>query len=231
MGVHLKTLARVLCVAVTAAALSACFDLTQKLSIDRGGSGHYEMAITADGLLGEALKDKKDSAIDLKNNKVRTHLAEHDGKVTQFATMDFKSLSDLKLSDESLSLSNHGAGWFGLGPSHLTFTRTFLVDRARKQNAPSRSNNDDDRFGTELAQTMFGDHTYLFSVSVPGSVDRANAIRVGRTTIAPQIKPSGLSTTVTWRMPLYTMIQAKMLRFEVDFSAYGWFPDAQSLPE
>jgi len=39
------------------------------------------------------------------------------------------------------------------------------------------------------------------------------------------------SHTVIWRMPLYTMLQAKLLLFEVDPSAYGFFPDAQSLPE
>ena len=230
MGTALTQFARMALVITLASALAGCFDLTQKLTIDRGGSGHYAMAITAQGLLGEALKDKKSSAIDLKHNKVRTRTVEDNGRVTQNATMDFKSLSDLHLSNESLSLSNHGASWFGLGPSRLTFRRTFLVDRARKENAHGKDA-DDERFGTELAQTMFGDHTYVFSVTVPGSVDHANALHIGRTTINPQIAGQGLDTTVTWRMPLYSMIQAKMLSFEVDFSAYGWFPDAQSVPE
>jgi hypothetical protein len=229
MGVHLRILARAGFVVAMAAALSACFDLTQNLTIDRGGGGHYAMAITAQGLLGEALKDKKTSAIDLRHNKVRTRTVEEKGKVTQYATMDFKSLADLHLSDESLSLTNHGASWLGLGPSHVTFRRRFLVDRARKQTTGGKDS-DDERFGTELAQTMFGDHTYVFSVTVPGSVDRAGALHVGRTTIKPQIANHGLDSTVTWRMPLYTMLQAKMLSFEVDFSAYGRFPDAQSVP-
>lgn len=230
MGVHLKTLARAAFVAMAAAVLASCFDLTQNLTIDRGGAGHYAMAITAQGLLGEALKDKKTSAIDLKHNKVRTRTVEDNGKVTQYATMDFKSLSDLHLSNESLSLTNHGASWLGLGPSHVTFRRTFLVDRARKQNTKA-GDDEDERFGTELAQTMFGDHTYVFSVTVPGSVDRANTLHIGRTTIKPRMAAHGLATTVAWRMPLYAMLQAKMLDFDVDFSAYGWFGDAQSVPE
>jgi hypothetical protein len=214
---------------VCSLALSGCFDLTQKLSIGRGGSGRYEIAIAANGLLGEALKDNK-SAIALKQNRARTRTVTKDGKVTQTAIIDFKSLADLRLSDESVSLTNHGASWFGLGPSHVTFRRTFLVDRARRENVPRQTG--DDRFGSELAQTMFGDHTYAFSVSVPGSVERANALHVGHATIRPQIRSDGLSaTTVTWRMPLYALLQAKLLTFEVDFSAYGSFPDAQSLPD
>lgn len=208
--------------------LSGCFDLTQKLSIGRDGSGRYQIAITANGFLGEALKDNR-SALHLKLNKVKTHTVATDGKVTQTAIIDFKSLSDLKLSDESLSLTNHGASWFGLGPSHVTFRRTFLVDRARRENTPRQGA--DDKFGTELAQTMFGDHVYIFSVSVPGSVDRANTLHVGHTTIQPHVTASGMTAhTVTWRMPLYTMLQAKLLTFQIDFSAYGSFPDAQSLP-
>jgi hypothetical protein len=208
--------------------LSGCFDLTQKLSVGRGGGGRYEMAITANGLLGEALKDNK-SGIRLKQNNARTHTVVHGDKTTQTAVIDFKSLSNLRLSDESLSLTNHGASWFGLGPSHVTFRRTFLVDRARRENAPRQSS--DDRFGAELVQTMFGDHVYAFSVSVPGSVERANDLHVGHSTIKPQIRSDGLSAhTVTWRMPLSALLQAKLLTFQVDFSAYGAFPDAQSLP-
>ena len=208
--------------------LSACFDLTQKLSIGRDGAGRYEIAITANGLLGEALKDNK-SALHLQENRVNTRTVAKDGNVTQTAIIDFKSLSDLKLSDKSLSLTNHGRSWLGLGPSHVTFRRVFLVDRARRENTPRQRT--DDRFGTELAQTMFGDHVYVFSVSVPGSIQRASPIRMGHTVVTPQIRSDGLSgNTITWRMPLYAMMQTKRLTFEIDFSAYGSFPDAQSLP-
>jgi hypothetical protein len=209
-------------------ALSGCFDLTQKLSIGRDGAGRYQIAITANGLLGEALKDNK-SALHLKQNYVKTHTVAKNGNVTQTATIDFKSISDLKLSDESLSLTNHGASWLGMGPTHVTFRRTFLVDRARRENTPRQAA--DDRFGAELAQTMFGDHVYVFSVTVPGSIDHANTLRIGHTVIQPRIIADGVTAhTVTWRMPLYTMLQAKLLTFQIDFSAYGSFPDAQSLP-
>ena len=214
---------------VCSLALSGCFDLTQKLSIGRNGAGSYEIAITAQGLLGEALKDKRESALDLKDNQVKTRVISANGKTTQIAVMDFKSLSDLRLSDESLSLSNHGRSWFGLGPSHVSFRRTFLVDRARREN--TRGRGEDDRFGKDLAQTMFGDHTYVFSVTLPGSIERVVTVKIGRMLIKPQVTGNVLSGhTVTWRMPLYTMLQAKLLTFEVDFSAYGWFPDSQSLP-
>lgn len=207
--------------------LAGCFDLAQNLSIDRGGSGRYVVAITASGLLGEALRDNK-SGIRFSQNRVKTRTAKKDGKVTQTAILEFKSLSELRLSNELLSLTNHGARWFGFGPSHVTFRRTFLVDRARRENVPKSA--EAERFGGEMLQTMFGDHIYVFSVTVPGSVDSAPPTKIGRTVIMPQIGKQGLSNTVTWRMPLYTLLQAKIVSFQVDFSAYGYFRDAQSLP-
>lgn len=207
--------------------LSACFDITQRLSIGRTGAGQYQIAITANGLLGEALKNNR-SAIALKHNAVKTRVIAKDGNVTQVATIDFKSLSDLRLSDESLSIANHGRSWFGLGPSHVTFRRTLLVDRARRENVPKTA--EEDRFGNELAQTMFGNHTYVFSVTVPGSVDRAPPVRIGKRIVNAQIGGGTLDRTVTWRIPLFALLQAKLLTFEIDFSAYGSFPDSQSLP-
>jgi hypothetical protein len=223
-----RQLRNVFAVVACALALSGCFDLAQKLTIDRGGGGHYEIAVTANGLLGEGLRDKK-SGIRLTHNRTRTRTVTVGDKTTQTTVIDFKSLSDLRMSDESLSLTNHGASWFGLGPRHVTFRRTFLVDRARRENVPKSA--EEEKFGGELVQTMFGDHTYVFSVTVPGSVERAAPIRIGRATIAPKVSGSGFSHTVTWRMPLSMLLQAKLIAFEVDFSAYGSFPDAQSLPE
>lgn len=231
MGVQtLKRLASAAGVVVLSLSLSACFDLTQKVVIGRDGSGHYEIAITAQGLLGEALKDKRDSVVELKHNKARTRVVESNGRVTQTAAIDFKSLSELHFSDEALSLTNHGASFFGLGPAHVTFRRTFLVDRARREN--SRRTDEGDRMGTALAQSIFGDHTYVFSVTVPGSIERIAPVRIGGREIRPTVTGDFYNGhTITWRMPLYTMLQAKLLTFEVDFSAYGWFPDSQSVPE
>jgi hypothetical protein len=214
-------------VVACALALSGCFDLTQKLSIGRNGAGQYQIAITANGLLGQALKDNK-SVIAPKHNPVKTRVIAENGNVTQIATIDFKSLSDLRLSNESLSLTNHGASWLGLGPSRATFRRTFLVDRARRETAPKAAG--ENGFGTELAETMFGNHTYVFSVTIPGSVDRASPIRIGRAVFQAQISGGALGHTVTWRLPLFTLLKAKLLTFQIDFSAYGWFSDAQSLP-
>ena len=76
---------------------------------------------------------------------------------------------------------------------------------------------------------MFGDHTYVFSVTVPGSVESASPVKIGHTIIRPQIGKQDLSATVTWRMPLYTLLQAKVVSFQVDFSAYGSFRDTQSV--
>ncbi len=77
---------------------------------------------------------------------------------------------------------------------------------------------------------MFGDHTYAFSVWLPGTIDRAAPVRIGDRAIAPVVADAGDGHTVTWRMKLTDMFLADRLDFDVDFSAHGDFHDATSRP-
>ena len=209
--------------------LSGCFDLTQTVATDRHGAGRYQIALTAKGLVGEALKERP-VALE-KQDRAVTTTREEDGKVTQTSTVTFKSLSDLRLSDEVMSLRVLGHSFLGLGPAHVRFRRTFLVDNARRANADRMGREGD--MGGQVLASMFGDHTYSFSVTVPGSILRIAPVKLGdHTVVTPTVTGDFYhGHTITWAMPLDRMLAHKMLSFEVDFSAYGSFSDAQSMPE
>jgi hypothetical protein len=208
-----------------ATGLSGCFDLVQHVAIARDGSGQYETAISAQGFVGEALRNK---TADLTGqNRAVTTTSDVNGTVTQRSVVDFKSLSNLAFSDQVIDLSVRGHSLFGVGPTEVTFRRSFHVDRARAEH------HDDDQqssaMGRGIAQSILGDHAYVFSVTLPGSIERIAPIVIAGQTIQPQVTGDFYhGNTITWRMPLYLMTMAHALTFEVDFSAYGWFTNVET---
>lgn len=221
----LKRLAQMTAVAATAMCLAGCFDLTQKVAVGRDGSGQYEMSLTGEGIIGEALKDG--DILKVSRGHVVNRTVIENGRTMRIATVKFNSLSDLTLPDEAMSVRVVGHDWFGLGPTHAVFTRTFLVQNAKHRGERSSSSNDDAGVGAAI----FGNHTYTFSVTLPGSVEWIAPVKFGNMVVKPQVTGDFFQHTVTWRIPLFAMIMQKSLRFEVGFSAYGTFGDAQSMPE
>lgn len=213
-----------------AVGLSGCFDLTQKVEIDRGGAGHYRMAISARGLVGAALKEKPVTFDNHAAQHGTTTIVEKNGRVTQTTAIAFKSLSKLRLSDEAISLRVLGRSWFGLGPAHVRFRRTFLVGNARRANQDRVGRGDE--MGAQILASMFGDHTYVFAVTLPGSILRIAPLKLGGVLVVPTVTGDFYhGHTVTWTMPLSRALSRKMMTFEVDFSAYGSFSDVHSMPE
>lgn len=223
-----RLLPRLVLLAVTAIGLTACFDLDQKVSISRTGTGRYTMALTAKGPIGDAIKNDKSGKNDmLKPNKAVTTTEIHNGAVTKTAYIDFKSLSELKLEDEQISLHVMDHGWFGITPSHVRFKRTFSVGDAKSQ--AGGGNSKDEEMGKEMLASIFGDHEYRFEVTLPGSIDRIAPVKVGGVIITPQISGDWWNGhKIVWRMPLTTLMTADRLTFEVDFNAIGSFADSQT---
>lgn len=203
--------------------LSGCFDLVQTVGIDRSGTGRYQVALSAEGIVGQALKNEK--LVNRQNHATRT-TTDINGRVTRMATVDFKSLSELAFSDEVLSLRVTGRDLFGLGPSHVAFIADAMVNKAKNDNQRATLANG---VGEEVAQSILGDHTYTFTVTVPGSVERALPVTLGNQTYQPTVTGDFYNGhTVTWRLPLYALVNTQALSFEVDFWAWGFFNDAKS---
>ena len=222
------TLRQALALMIAGFGLSGCFDLSQSVAINRDGSGRYQFAIAARGVVGDALKDgKSDIHIGhLDNARTRTIIA--DGKVTQTSTADFKQLSDLRLSNEDIAIKVRGHDLFGLGQTHAVFRRIFLVDNERR----ARQRDDNSASGEAVIASIFGDHVYAFSVHLPGQVDWIAPVWAGNIEVKPEVTgDDSHGYTITWRMPLASMIETKTMRFSVGFSAYGTLSDSETRRE
>ena len=90
---------------ILAVSLAGCFDLSQNVSVGRDGTGHYRVAVAAEGFIGQALKSKSDKDL-IGGNPARTTTSDINGRVTRVSVVDFKSLSDLKLGEEAMSISH-----------------------------------------------------------------------------------------------------------------------------
>jgi hypothetical protein len=227
MAGFLKSLLRMVTPVAMAVALTGCFDLDQNVSVGRDGAGHYQVAITADGFIGSALKSNSPKDDLTAGNRAQTEIHDNNGRVTRISTVDFKSLGDLKLGDEAMSIDTHGADFFGIGSTHATFRYVFSIDRAKREHAKDAGGDSD--MGKQILQSMFGGHTYVFRVTLPGSIEKIAPVRIGDEEIKPEVTGDFYNChTITWRMPLATLFAAKDLVFDIDYSAYGSFQSAHS---
>lgn len=211
-------------VVVCAVALGGCFDLGQKVAIGRDGSGGYAVSLAADGIVGDSL-DKKHADIHVGDMPMHTQISHVDGKIVQTSGTAFRDLSDLQLSDEVISLHVTGKKWLGIGGEQVNFHRSFRVDHARDDNS-----RDESGLGRDILTSMFGDHTYTFSVWLPGTIDHVAAVDIGGRLVQPTVVAAGDGHAVTWRMKLTDMFLADKLEFDVNFSAHGDFHDTTSQP-
>jgi hypothetical protein len=203
--------------------LTGCFDLEQKIALNRDGSGNYEITITAEGLIGEALT--KEQLISDAKQPVQSETQVKNGQVVHTERISFSQLSGLNFAEEDVALSVHGRDLFGLGPTHATFRRT--VHSANLEAEQARSHDKDEATGAALA-TLFGNHTYTFSVTLPVSVDHIAPVKLGGVIVEPEVTGNFFQHTVTWRMPMHMMFAEDTVTFAVDFSAFSSLADAHS---
>lgn len=226
-GLFSKRMLSAATVMLCAGGLSGCFDLEQKVAVRSDGSGTYKVILTANGIVGEGL-DKKHADIDFGDERAVTKVVRKDDTTVQTSEVDFQSLSDLKLGDEKLSLHVKGKKLLGLGPTEVNFHRTFHIDHGRRY----RDDDDDDdmHWGRSVLHSIFGDHTYKFSVWLPGKIERIAPLRVADRVVHPTVWSDKYGHTVIWTMNLSDMLLADQVDFDVDFAAHGDFKDAQSAP-
>lgn len=203
--------------------LAGCFDVSQKVGINRMGAGRYEVAVSAQGVAGDAIKNEK--LVNRQNRATLTTLDNASG-VTRKATVDFQTLSNLSFSDETMNLTVKSTDLFGLGPSHVVYVADVMIDKAKNEDSRAASADD---VGEKVAETLLGDHTYTFAVTVPGDVEVAVPVTVDDVAYQPTVVGDFYNgRTVIWKIPLYAVVAAPALRFEVDFWAWGFFKNAQS---
>src|ERR1041385_2246192 len=93
---------------VSAAGLSGCFDLEQRVGLPRDGSGVYAVVVAADGVVGEGLAKDKDNDIDLGDERAVKHVTRKGDKTIQTSEIAFHDVSELKLNDETVAIHVKG---------------------------------------------------------------------------------------------------------------------------
>jgi hypothetical protein len=230
MNFHLfvpKRLVSLGAVIACAVGLSGCFDLGQKVVLGRDGSGGYAVSVAADGLVGDSIRKDRAKIDTDEDMPMVTHISVVGDKTVQTSGTAFHDLSELRLDDEVISLHVKGQKLFGLGGTQVNFHRSFNIGNARKHHL----GDDDDRsgLGKDILTSMFGDHSYTFSVWLPGSIDHINPVYIGDREVKPTVTQDGDGHTITWRMKLTDMFMADQLDFDVDFTAHGNFHDTASV--
>jgi hypothetical protein len=212
-------------VALSAAGLSGCFDLEQRVGLHSNGSGTYDVVVAADGIVADGL-ERKPADIDVGDNRAVRHVVRHGERTTETSEVAFNDLSELRLDDETLSLHVKGKKLFGLGGTEVNFHRSFHVDHARHHH----DDEDDRHFGHDILESMFGGHTYTFAVWLPGEIEHVAPVRVGDQVVQPIVQSDRYGHTIVWKMKLTDMFMADRLDFDVDFAAHGDFHDTRSQP-
>lgn len=209
-------------VLASATGLSGCFDLAQKVAVHSNGSGTYAVEVAANGMVGEGL-DKKHGDIDIGDERAVTRTVRKGDTTIETSEVAFKDVSELKLNDEVLNL--HVKGKTANGATQMNFHRSFRVDHARH-----RRDDDDEKFGKSILESMFGGHSYKFAVWLPGTIEHIAPVKVGGETVHPTVWSDRYGHTIIWQMKLTDMFMARQLDFDVDFAAKGDFRDGHSLP-
>jgi hypothetical protein len=197
--------ARALAALALAFGLTGCFDYEQHLTLKGSGGGTLEVKLRIDPAFRGALETETLLPPQLVPIEVKREIK--DGQYVQSEKVSFKALSELRVHSETLSITNHGATLFGVGPKQLTLHD--VVDTGSE---------DIGSFGPFGGP--FQDRVYAFSVTIPGWIQKAYPLLVGNESVAPTINGS----TVTWRIPMVQALTAGRLEYRLDFLAFMDIP-------
>ncbi|MFO1187949.1 MAG: hypothetical protein U1E87_11175 [Alphaproteobacteria bacterium] len=196
----LGRLARAAAALALAFGLTGCFDFEQHLILKGSGAGRLEVKLRIDPAFKGAFENQ--TLLPAQAQPIDVTREIKDGQYVQTEKASFNSLSDLRVENEDLTLINNGTTFFGVGPKKFSLRRAVASgDGAEDMGA---------------AGAAFQDRVYVFSVTIPGWVEKAYPLVVGN----EAVKPKTEGATVTWTIPMSQAVAARRLEYRVDFFSY-----------
>ena len=192
---------RVLAALGLALSIAGCFDFDQHLTVKGSGAGAMEVKLRMDPSLKGGFENE--TLMGPQAAPVEVTRAVKDGQYVQTERVSFNALSELRVRNETLSITNEGETFFGLGPKKLVLRR--VLDNGSA---------DPDSLG--LVRGAFQDRIYTYSVSLPGWIQKAYPVSVGGEAIAPIVDGS----TVKWQIPMAKAVASGTLDYRVEFRSY-----------
>jgi hypothetical protein len=193
--------ARAAAALVLALGLAGCFDFEQRLTIKSSGAGRLEVMLRMDPAFKGALDNE--TLLGEQASPVEVTREVKDGQYVQTEKVAFNKLPELRVRNETLSITNEGTTFFGIGPKKLMLRR--VVDNG---------GGDSDSLG--VMRGVFQDRVYTFAVTVPGWIEKAYPVAVGGEAINPVID----GATVKWVVPMAKALSTASLDYRVDFRSY-----------
>lgn len=193
--------ARAMAALVLALGLTGCFDFEQHLTIKGSGAGRLEVELRMDPAFKGALDNE--TLIGQQASPVEVTREVKNGQYVQTEKVAFNALVELRVRNETLSITNQGATFFGLGPKKFTLRR--VVDNGGGEG---------EAFG--IMKGIFQDRAYTFAATVPGWIEKAYPVVVNGEAINPIVD----GATVKWVVPMAKALSTGSLDYRVDFRSY-----------
>jgi len=172
-----------LCIVVLILSTITCVEYEEKISLKPDGSGtmtvHYMISESMLKLAQEdgmpLTFDKTEIEQQLKSDKVKVESVEaytEDEKRHIVTKLTFKDINDLPdkwvFQDREMSFSSEG--------DFFTFRSVFSMGKDKMKSKGTEAQQEDDlgAFGESVAEALFGDYTFTFSLEMPGQVLEAS---------------------------------------------------------
>ena len=186
--------------------ISGCIDIEEKVQINPNGSGTLSINVIVDPMLAEELK--KQRFLDIPGKQVLIKNIIRGEKFYHIESTHFRSLGELKMVDEIISIAVTKKGFMGLGENEAIFEHFMNFSESSKEDAA----------------LMVG-HYFNYTVELPGRIKKAYPAILNEIEVEPEIKEN----RVVWNIPLDLFIKSGRAFFRAAFKGKFNFPsDIQS---
>ncbi len=182
--------------------LAGCFDFEEHLTI-KGSGGGQTPGHAANGSVAARCIRGQDAPRPAGNTR-RSHAGGKGRPVHPEGKGHLQQVPELRVRNETLSITNEGSTFFGIGPKKLTLRR--IIDN---------SGADPDSLG--VMKGVFQDRTYTYTVTLQGWIEKAYPVVVNGEAINPIVD----GATVKWQIPMAKAISAARLDYR-STSALTW---------
>lgn len=200
---------------VFAVFVSGCIELEEKVTLREDGSGTLmRTIITTNPMIMKMLKKE---SFNLEGMKVHVKNVIKQKKLYHYQWIDFKSISELSIKGEILSLSVKKRGLFEFGKKAATFKHVIAIEEPPKPSGESFEASDEssERYKFILLG-MLKDVYFNYILEVPGKIKDVYSLKVGGVEIEPSVK----GNLVTWGIPVILLLDAvgKPILVKTDFA-------------
>lgn len=203
-------IARVLICVFVLGVLSGCLDINKKITIEADGSGVLQMeVIVPPKFAGHVAPQLKSRKLIAREGVVRKNYFK-EKSFYHTETLKFKKLDELVLNGNDISIELFKRWFFSFGSRDAVFKHVMNFSPLSKEQ--------------QQASAIFADRFFSLIVTLPGNVKKAYPVALQGVEITPIVS----GNTITWQMPLATLLQSRKMVVKIDFEGSFGFSETIS---